>query len=258
MNSIQSLVIIGSGNAATRLTFAFKKAGLEICGIYSRKIEHAQVLADQINAKVFFSIDKIPLDADAYLLAVSDSALTQLLKELPDIEGILMHTSGSVGLDVFPARFPKSAVFYPLQTLSKDKAVDFLNIPILIESKDEDVFSGIQNLATKISAKVKSVDSKQRKQIHLAAVFACNFSNYMFHIAHEMLTENDLDFDLLKPLIKETIEKLDQLSPQEAQTGPAYRQDIQTLDEHLEILKEHPEYQHIYHLISNQIKKLKA
>lgn len=258
MQSIQSLVIIGSGNVATHMASAFKEAGLDILGIYSRTFEKAQILAENIGVSAFKSIDKIPTHADAYLLAVSDSALHVLLKELPVLEGILMHTSGSVGIDIFPGLVKRSAVFYPLQTFSKAKKVDFSVIPILIESSDSDVLSSLQNLAEKISKTVKIIDSKQRKQLHLAAVFACNFSNFMYHISHELLKEHDLDFGLLMPLIGETVEKLNSLSPAEAQTGPAIRHELKTLNEHLESLKDYPEYQHIYHLISAQIQKLKS
>lgn len=258
MNSIQRLVIIGSGNVATHMATAFKEAGLDICGIYSRTVDNAQVLAEKLSVNVFKSIAEIPLDADAYLLAVSDSALPEILKQLPALDGILMHTSGSVGLDVFPKNIKRSAVFYPLQTFSKVKQIDFSKVPILLESDDTAVLSALQNLGKKISGTVKTIDSEQRKQLHLSAVFMCNFSNYMFHISEELLKENNLDFELLKPLLGETIEKLNSLSPAEAQTGPAIRNDKKTLNEHLEMLKNHPEYQNIYQLISDLIQKLKS
>ena len=257
MNSIQRLVIIGSGNVATHLAMAFQDAGLDVCGIYSRAIENAQVLADKLNVNVFKSLAEIPPDADAYLLAVSDSALPEIVKELPAFDGVLMHTSGSVGLNVFSENVKRSAVFYPLQTFSKDKQVDYSTIPILLESEDTAVLNTLQDLGKKISKTVRTIDSEQRKQLHLSAVFMCNFSNYMFHISEDLLKENNLDFELLKPLLGETIEKLNLLSPAEAQTGPAIRQDKKTLNAHLEMLKNHPEYQAIYQLISDQIQKLK-
>lgn len=258
MNSIQRLVIIGSGNVATHMATAFKEAGLDICGIYSRTVDNAQVLAEKLSVNVFKSLTEIPLDADAYLLAVSDSALPEILKQLPALDGILMHTSGSVGLDVFSESLKRSAVFYPLQTFSKAKQIDFSKVPILLESADTTVLNALQNLGKRISEIVKIIDSEQRKQLHLSAVFMCNFSNYMFHISEELLKENNLDFELLKPLLGETIEKLNSLSPAEAQTGPAIRNDKKTLNEHLEMLKNHPEYQNIYQLISDQIQKLKS
>ncbi len=258
MPSIQSLVIIGSGNVATNMAIAFKDAGIDIFGVYSKTFENAQNLSNRLDIKAFKSISDIPANADAYLLAVTDSALSEIMKELPVFEGIVMHTSGSVGLDVFPPNQKLTAVFYPLQTFSKAKKVVFSLVPVLIESNDKTVLKLLQVLGKKISGNVKSINSKQRKQLHVAAVFACNFSNYMFHIAKELLDENDLDFNLLKPLINETIEKLNLLSPKEAQTGPAIRHDFKTLDEHLEILKEHPEYKSIYYLISDQIQKLKS
>ncbi len=258
MNSIQRLIIIGSGNVATHMAMAFKKAGLDICGIYSRTFENAQILAKKLNVNAFKSVAEIPLDADAYLLSVSDSALPEILKELPSFDGILMHTSGSVGLDVFSKNIKRSAVFYPLQTFSKDKQLDYSTVPILLESEDAAVLNALQDLGKKISETVRTIDSEQRKQLHLSAVFMCNFSNYMFHISESLLKENDLDFELLKPLLGETIEKLNELSPAEAQTGPAVRHDKRTLNAHIEMLKNHPEYQNIYQLLSDQIQKLKS
>ncbi|RLD36921.1 MAG: DUF2520 domain-containing protein [Bacteroidetes bacterium] len=258
MNSIQRLIIIGSGNVATHMAMAFKKAGLDICGIYSRTFENAQILAKKLNINAFKSVVEIPLDADAYLLSVSDSALPEILKELPSFDGILMHTSGSVGLDVFSKNIKRSAVFYPLQTFSKDKQLDYSTVPILLESEDAAVLNALQDLGKKISETVRTIDSEQRKQLHLSAVFMCNFSNYMFHISESLLKENDLDFELLKPLLGETIEKLNELSPAEAQTGPAIRHDKRTLNAHIEMLKNHPEYQNIYQLLSDQIQKLKS
>ncbi len=258
MNSIQRLVIIGSGNVATHMAMAFKEAGLDVCGIYSRTVENAQILADKLNVNIFQSLVEIPLDADAYLLAVSDSALSEIIKELPALDGILMHTSGSVGLDIFSKNIKRSAVFYPLQTFSKDKQLDYSTVPILLESEDAAVLNALQDLGKKISETVRTIDSEQRKQLHLSAVFMCNFSNYMFHISDELLKENNLDFNLLKPLLGETIEKLNELSPAEAQTGPAVRHDKRTLNAHIEMLKNHPEYQNIYQLLSDQIQKLKS
>jgi len=240
------------------MAMAFKKAGLDICGIYSRTFENAQILAKKLNINAFKSVVEIPLDADAYLLSVSDSALPEILKELPSFDGILMHTSGSVGLDVFSKNIKRSAVFYPLQTFSKDKQLDYSTVPILLESEDAAVLNALQDLGKKISETVRTIDSEQRKQLHLSAVFMCNFSNYMFHISESLLKENDLDFELLKPLLGETIEKLNELSPAEAQTGPAIRHDKRTLNAHIEMLKNHPEYQNIYQLLSDQIQKLKS
>jgi len=257
MNSIHRLVIIGSGNVATHMAMAFKEAGLDICGIYSRTFENAKVLAEKLGVNVSKSLAEIPDDADAYLLAVSDSALPEIVKELPALDGVLMHTSGSVGLDVFSENIKRSAVFYPLQTFSKAKQVDFSKVPILLESEDISVLNALQDLGKKISKTVKTIDSKQRKQLHLSAVFLCNFSNYMFHISEDLLKEDNLDFELLKPLLGETIEKLNSLSPAEAQTGPAIRNDKKTLIEHLDMLKKYSEYQAIYKLISDQIQKLK-
>jgi predicted short-subunit dehydrogenase-like oxidoreductase (DUF2520 family) len=258
MSAIQTVVIIGSGNVAFLMGNAFKQAGLDVWGIYSKTYANAEILAQKLDTKSYASIDEIPKDADAYLLAVTDLALANLIPQLLHFEGVLMHTSGSVGIDVYPEHLKNTAVFYPLQTFSKAKELDYLQIPILIESNDSLVLYEMQNLGNKISNIVRRINSEQRKQLHLAAVFSSNFSNYMYQIADELLMEYAIDFNLLKPLLKETVAKLDKISPAKAQTGPAVRYEEKTIQEHLKMLENHPEYQNIYRLISDQIKKLKS
>jgi len=257
MFSVKSVVIIGSGNVATHLGTAFLKKGIDIKGVFSTTLDHAQELAEKLKTKAFASITDIPKDADAYLLAISDWALSETVRQLPSVDGIVMHTSGSIGLGIFSGTIKRAAVFYPLQTFSKNKQVDLSLVPILIESDDTEIVESLKELGNKFSEHIKEVDSHQRKQLHLAAVFACNFSNYMYYIAQDLLQEKGLDFNLIKPLIKETAKKLDTLSPRAAQTGPAIRRDMKTLNRHLERLNKHPEYQEIYHLISEQIQNLK-
>lgn len=257
MSAIQTIVIIGSGNVAFHLGKAFKQAGLDVWGIYSRTYANAKILAQQLDTKSYVTIDAIPKDADAYLLAVSDSALVQVIPQLLQFEGILMHTSGSVGLDIYPTHLKNTAVFYPLQTFSKAKELDYLQIPILIESKDSIVLYELQNLGNKISNTVRRINSEQRKKIHLAAVFASNFSTYMYQIADVLVKEDDIDFNLLKPLLKETVAKLDKLSPMEAQTGPAVRNDEKTMQKHMAMLENHAVYKNLYQMISDQIKNKK-
>ncbi|MBN1651320.1 MAG: DUF2520 domain-containing protein [Bacteroidales bacterium] len=258
MRAIQTVVIVGSGNVASHLAFAFKEVGIQLLGIYSRHYENAQELAAKTGVKAIRNLQEIPLDADAYLYAVNDVVLPEVLKNSPDIEGLMMHTSGTVGLDVFPDRFKRTAVFYPLQTFTKDKEVDFSAIPILIESKNKADLKLIDALGRNLSTSIRITNSEQRKQIHLAAVFACNFSNYMFYIAQDLLQEKGLDFNLLKPLINETVDKINTLSPAESQTGPAKRKDFATLNKHLEMLKHNPVYLNIYHSISEQIQKINS
>ncbi|MFH0999198.1 MAG: DUF2520 domain-containing protein [Bacteroidota bacterium] len=257
MHSIRKFVIIGSGNVATHLSKAILNAGMEICGIYSRSEKNAQILAQELKVKIIPDLDNIPQNADACILAVSDSALEEVVEKLSSFNGILMHTSGSISLNVFPSNHTKTAVFYPLQTFSKAKTLDFSRIPILLESKNESVLQLIKELAGKLSSNTLVIDSAQRKQLHVAAVFACNFSNYMFHIASDLVSDADLNFEILKPLIKETVEKLNSLSPKEAQTGPAARNDIKILNTHLSLLENHQDYRNLYQLISNQIRKTK-
>jgi len=258
MTLIRELVLIGSGRVASQMANAFIHAGISIRAVYSRTPAHAAVLAKSLAVPAVTSLAEIPTDADAYIFAVSDSALPEMLAKMPAVNGVLMHTSGTVGLDVFPDRFEKTAVFYPLQTFSKEKPADFEQIPLLIESKKPAVFSAIKALAQKLSNKVLEANSEQRKQIHLSAVFVSNFPNLLFYIAQQLLQEKGLDFNVLKPLIAETAHKLDYLSPAQAQTGPALRRDEAVLQAHQEMLGNHPEWEKIYTLLSEEIKKIKS
>jgi predicted short-subunit dehydrogenase-like oxidoreductase (DUF2520 family) len=150
-------------------------------------------------------------------------------------------------------QYPRHGIFYPLQTFSKQKKVDFEEIPICLEANKYEVLQQLERLAGSLSRKVYFLDSKQRKAIHLAAVFACNFTNLMYRIAEDLVTESDLNFDILRPLIKETAAKVQEHSPREVQTGPAARNDRKIIEEHLKALENHPEYKEIYQLLTTEI-----
>jgi predicted short-subunit dehydrogenase-like oxidoreductase (DUF2520 family) len=193
------------------------------------------------------------MDADIYLIAVSDDAIAEVSKKIKDKKGLIAHTSGSCELDVLVPN-QRRGVFYPLQSFTKGKKVDFLEIPICLEAKHHDDFMLLQQLAHLISDKVFHISSEQRKTIHLAAVFVNNFTNHLYQIGSEICAEKKIPFELLQPLIQETAHKINTLNPHEAQTGPARRGDMTTINNHLGLL-ENKTYKEIYSLLSNSIQK---
>jgi predicted short-subunit dehydrogenase-like oxidoreductase (DUF2520 family) len=233
------------------LCAAFNKADrIVVKQLYNRTLasftEFPKTIAktDQLSALV---------DADVYILAVSDRAIKQLAAALPFKNKLVVHTAGGNSLNALASKNRKG-VFYPLQTFSKDKPIEFTDIPICIEASDASDFSLLSTLGNQISREVHLVNSSQRKALHTAAVYSCNFVNHMYAISQDICTEANVSFDLLKPLIKETASKINTLPPKAAQTGPAMRNDKKTMRKHLKKLSSKL-YHDIYLLISKSIKK---
>ena len=206
-------------------------------------------------AEVKATLDFSTSDSAVFIIATSDDAIQDISREiiLPD-EAVLVHTSGSQPLNLLQfAATTHLGVFYPLQTFSKSKKVDFREIPLFIESSDEKTEDMMMPLAKAISNQVHKIGSEERKALHVAAVFASNFTNHMLTMAHDILQQNSLNFDWLIPLITETINKSIAMGPEEAQTGPAKRGDLEVLDEHLEFLREQKLVAEIYKLVSQHI-----
>lgn len=247
-----NISIIGSGAVATHLSVALYKAGHKIGSVFSRNITNATALAEKVKAKPTDNIADIT-ESDIIIIAVSDDSIESVVKQLPNTNAIVVHTSGSVSLDVFNGRIKNYGSFYPLQTFSKEKQVDFLKIPIFIEASDNEIALQLMELGKSISSNVNVIDSKKRAELHLAAVFACNFTNHLYSIADSILKGIDLDISVLKPLIKESVNKLDTLSPLQAQTGPAARSDHKIIDKHLDLLSNDKELQQIYQIFTKRI-----
>ena len=241
--------IIGSGNVAQHLILAFLQAkDIEICQVFARNPES---IVSLINPKKIISeIDKL-LKVDLLLIAVSDNAIKQISSQIPIANQLVAHTSGSFLINDLDSKNRK-AVFYPLQTFSKNKEINFLEIPICLEAQNEQDYQILEKVAKSISNNVQKINSNQRKALHVSAVFVCNFTNYLYKIANDICKENNLDFDILKPLILETANKIVALSPDEAQTGPAKREDSITINEHLNFLKNANQTQ-IYKLLTKSI-----
>lgn len=248
-----NILLHGSGNVATHLALAIHKTGHQIVQVYSRTKASAAALGNRLGVPYTHLVDEIMQDADLYIYAVSDDALESLVSSNIASQAMHVHTAGSVAMDIFKGYKKHYGVLYPLQSLSKDKTVDFQQVPLLLEASDEVVKQALDVLAKEISGQVHHYNTEQRLKIHLAAVFANNFVNHLFHIASDIMESSDIDFNLLKPLIKETIEKISHLSPAEAQTGPAKRNDQKIMKQHMEMLKDQPKLQNLYRELSQMI-----
>lgn len=254
-NEIENIVVIGSGNVATQLSLALLRAGKNILQVYGRKESMAKCLSNKLKVDYITDLAQLQSGADLYIVAIIDDALLDIAEYIDLEDELIVHTSGTVSIEVFKNYFKNYGVFYPLQTFSKEKNVSFEDIPICVESNSESNQWKLMKLGEEISQNVKAVNSEQRKVLHVAAVFACNFTNYFYSIAEELMLDHDLPFELLLPLIKETADKLNYHLPHEGQTGPARRNDQKIMAMHLEMLSEYPEYQDIYQIISEKIKR---
>ena len=256
MSKFFKVAIIGAGNVAWHLARAFEDSGHFITEIYSRHISNARKLARRLyDTNVTDSLDLSASDAEIFIIAVSDHAtehVSSLLKIPP--YGIAAHTSGTQSLELLARYHDNPGIFYPLQTFTKGISVSFKEIPICIEAPQKSTEKVLYTLGDSISDEVYSINSEDRKILHVAAVFACNFGNHMLTIAQEILEDHDIDFGILQPLIVETVNKALSVGPAEAQTGPARRGDDNVLKEHLKFLKYEPTYRKIYKLLSEHLK----
>lgn len=250
------ITLIGSGNVATHLGAAFKNAGHTMVQVYSPDIQHAALLAYHIKAQAINSLQQIDPATDVFVIAVKDDAIDELSAQLAPFQTLILHTSGSTDISTLIKHTGTAGVFYPLQTFSKSKEVNFSEVPLCIEGSDEASLKQIKELAQTVSNRVQQVNSADRRILHLGAVFACNFPNYLYAIAQQILARHQLPFDLLRPLIMETAEKVQQQLPADVQTGPAVRNDTISMNKHLEMLENNPGWQQLYELLSQGIIKM--
>jgi len=250
------ITLVGSGNVATHLAAAFKNAGHTIAQVYSRDMQNAAMLAYHVKAEAIDDLDAVNPETDLFIIAVKDDAIGDIAQKLAQYDKLIVHTSGATSLNVLTQYTFKAGVFYPLQTFSKTKEVNFRTVPLCIEGADEQITIQLEELARNISNNVYRVNSDQRKILHLAAVFACNFPNYLYYAAGKLLQQHDLDFNLLRPLILETAEKVQDHLPADVQTGPAIRKDEKTMEAHLQLLQDNPELERVYTELSQLIIKM--
>lgn len=249
------VTIIGSGNVATHFSAALKNAGYRIMQVYSPNFQNASLLAYHVGAEATSDLQDITPETDIFIISVKDDAIAEIAEALAKYQKLIVHTSGATSLDAVRAFTDYAGVLYPLQTFSKSKEVDFFTVPLCVEGADESITARLKELAATISNNVYSVTSADRKILHLAAVFACNFPNYLYGVAQQLLAAHNMEFDMLKPLILETAQKVQQQYPANVQTGPAVRNDELTMNAHLQLLNHQPQLQEIYNLLSQGIIK---
>jgi len=253
------IVIIGTGNVAHHLAESFQlNSNVNLLQVFNhRNSKEAKQFSKQYNCDLITDYNLINQKADVYISAVKDDAIAEVAKQLTPLKlkGVVVHTSGSVDMNVLKNISSKIGVYYPLQTFYKGASIDWKTTPLLIEANAKPALSLLKELASSVSKKIKVVDSKHRLQIHLAAVFACNFTNAMYVAAYELL-ENNLrkkDTELLLPIMQQSFQKLQTVHPTKAQTGPAMRNDKLVMKKHLQLLKQDKQLSHVYTVISDLI-----
>ncbi|WP_313270926.1 Rossmann-like and DUF2520 domain-containing protein [Epilithonimonas vandammei] len=245
------IVIIGSGNVAYHLAKAFTQNNIEVSQIFGRNEVELNKISEELN--IPYSTKELA-DADLYLICVSDSAVEQVSDLIKTEKALVAHTSGSLPIETLNGDYRKAS-FYPLQTFSKTKNLEYSKIPFFIEAENQIDEKSLFELASLISDNVETSDYEKRKYIHLTAVFACNFVNHLFARAKEISDSQDLDFNYFIPLIDETVEKIHHLEPKTAQTGPAVRSDKRVLKLHEDLITDE-EHLKIYQLMNESIKKM--
>lgn len=245
------IVIIGSGIVAYHLAKAFKQSGIEVSQIFGRNATELSKISEELH--IPFSTETLA-DADLYLISVSDSSIAEVSTLIKKENVLVAHTSGSVSREALVGNYRKS-VFYPLQTFSKSKKLDYKKIPFFIDAENEEDAEILKNLALKISENVMFANDEKRKYIHLTAVFACNFVNHLFARAKEISDSQNIPFKYFLPLIDETTQKIHELEPKLAQTGPAVRGDNRILELHEQLITNEEQLK-IYKTLNESIKKM--
>lgn len=248
------LVLIGAGNLATNIGVALAGAGHELLQVYSKTEQSAEKLAAMLQCPWTTDLKDVNDGADVYIIAVKDGVLADVVHQLAEghEERFLVHTAGSMPMETLPTK--RRGVLYPMQTFSKERIVDFKRIPCFVEAANGEDEGLLLELAKTLSESVYEANSKARKYLHLSAVFCCNFTNHCYALAEKLLKEHGgLPFDVMLPLIDETAKKVHKLSPRKAQTGPAVRWDTNVMEKHAQLLKDEPQLQEIYRLLSESI-----
>lgn len=256
MTDYQSIAMIGAGNLAWHLASELENAGHNITEVYSRNKKNANALVKRLyNAEINVSLDFRQSQADIFILAVSDNAIEEVAAkiQLPP-EALLAHTSGGQSIDKLGyAGTSNLGVFYPLQTFSKAKKVNWAEIPILVESVNKNTTTLLYKMGRSISKNVQKTSADKRLTVHAAAVFSCNFPVFMMKMAEQLMNNEKIDFSLLRPLIAETFTKVLAIGPEKSLTGPASRGDLETLDRHMNYLQQHERFSEVYQLLSQMI-----
>lgn len=250
------IVFIGAGNLAVHLSKTLQNAGFTIAQVYSCTETSAKALANVLHVPYINDLSRMIVNASLYIISVKDDAIQSVIHQMPLTDGLILHTAGSVPMNIFFEKFPNYGVLYPLQTFSKSRLVDFSEIPVFLEANSHDNLQKLRRIAQSFSHHVFEASSVDRLKLHLAAVFGCNFVNYLLHCSAEIAKEAGFHFSVLSPLILETVHKaINSGNPNEVQTGPAIRNDQHVIHQHIDFLESQPEFQNIYTLLSENIRK---
>lgn len=248
------VTLLGAGNVATCLLKTFARVGIKVDQIYSRTEASAKAAAAIVHCPYTTQLAAVTSSSDLYICSLKDAVLENVLTQIPDFgKAMWVHTSGSLPMSVFAPYTSRYGVFYPLQTFSKQREISFEEIPVCLETAAKEDMIYLKTFAEKCSHRVQEMDSVQRSYLHLAAVFACNFTNSMYAAAGDILEKHGIDFEMLLPLIDETARKVHQCTPDEAQTGPAVRMDHNIIDKHLFLLQDDAVYVDLYKRLSDAI-----
>lgn len=252
------VTMIGAGNLATRLAVALHVAGCPILQVYSRTMKSASMLAQQVGAEPVCDISDIDNRANVLIFALTDKALPEIIplvaKRNP--KAIMAHTAGSMPLALFKGHAADFGVLYPMQTFSKSREVDFTPIPFFLEASNASTLQALTDMACMLSSKVYLASFEERRRVHLAAVFACNFANHCYALSHQLLAQYGIPFEVMLPLIDETAAKVHVMSPLDAQTGPAVRFDENVIAAQENMLNDSPLWKEVYDLMSRSIHQL--
>lgn len=251
------IVFFGSGNVASHLAPALRGAGHVISQVYSPTPSHAEELAAKVGAMPVSDLAELDITAEVYIYSVLDDVLFELISAVPVLpDAVHLHTAGSMAMDVFSGRQRHYGVLYPMQTFSKYAEVDFNTVPMFVEANDDAVRTVAMELARQVSPIVTYATTEQRGRLHVAAVFASNFTNHMYAQCEKILSDAGLPFDVMLPLIDATARKVHTMRPAEAQTGPAMRRDEKVMQRHIDLLEDDSQ-KRIYRLLSDSIMNLK-
>ena len=248
------IVFIGAGNLATRLSLAMQRVGMQIGQVYSHTEASARQLATRLGCPWTNDLSALQEDGDLYVFSLKDTVLSDVISKVKPNNGMWVHTAGSMPMSVFEGYAQRFGVLYPLQTFSKGRNVNFDVIPIFLEANTDKNADYLKNIASALSENVRFMSSEKRRSLHLAAVFACNFTNHIYTLSYKLLENESIPADVLLPLIDETVSKIHSMPPAAAQTGPAIRYDENVINKHLAMLDD-PDMQAIYRLLSQSIHK---
>lgn len=248
------IVFIGAGNLATRLSLAMQRVGMQIGQVYSHTEASARQLATRLGCPWTNDLSALQEDGDLYVFSLKDTVLSDVISKVKPNNGMWVHTAGSMPMSVFEGYAQRFGVLYPLQTFSKGRNVNFDVIPIFLEANTDKNADYLKNIASALSENVRFMSSEKRRSLHLAAVFACNFTNHIYTLSYKLLENESIPADVLLPLIDETVSKIHSMPPAAAQTGPAIRYDENVINKHLAMLDD-LDMQAIYRLLSQSIHK---